>query len=46
MGVNFVGRRFDDAALLLIAHGFEQATQKRIEPRFAATLSAEALLRK
>ena len=45
LNVNFVGRRFDDANLLCIAHAFEGATQKRISPRFVPTLSAEALLR-
>jgi amidase len=34
IGVVFVGKRFDDARLLAIAHTYEIATQKRVPPVF------------
>lgn len=46
LNMNFMGRRWDEARLLQIAHGFEQATLARVEPRYVPTLDAEAALRK
>ena len=45
MNVNFMGRRFGEARLLTIAHGFEQTTNARMEPRYAKTMDVEAALR-
>lgn len=38
VGVSFFGRRWSEPVLLRIAYGFEQATQHRAPPTFAATL--------
>ena len=46
MNVTFMGRRFDEARLLQIAHGYEQASGARLEPRYARTMDVEAAFRK
>jgi amidase len=38
VGVSFVGRPLEDAALLQIAYAFEQATLARREPQYLSTL--------
>ena len=45
MNVTFMGRRFDEARLLQVAHGFEEATRARVEPRYATTMDVEAAFR-
>jgi hypothetical protein len=45
MNINLLGRRWDEARLLQIAHGFEQASNARVEPRFDTTMDLEAQFR-
>ena len=45
MNVTFMGRRWDEARLLRIAHGYEQASRARVEPRYAPRLDVEAAFR-
>ena len=45
LNVNFMGRWWSEARLLQIAHGFEEATRARVEPRYVPTVDAEALCR-
>ena len=45
VNINLMGRRWDEARLLQIAHGFEQASCARVEPRYDATMDVEAAVR-
>ncbi len=37
VGITFFGRAFDEAGLLCIAYGYEQASHRRTEPKFLPT---------
>jgi amidase len=41
VGIEFIGKSFDDLRLLQIAYGYEQATQKRQSPRITPPLPGE-----
>ena len=45
INVSFLGRRFDEALLLQIAHAYEQVAQQHMEPTYLPTLDIEALFR-
>ena len=46
MNVNFMGRRWDEARLIQIAHGYEEASGgARVEPRYTPTMDVEAAFR-
>jgi hypothetical protein len=38
VGINFIGGRFTEPALIKLAYGFEQGTRARHAPRFLPTL--------
>jgi amidase len=38
VGINFIGRQWDEPTLIKLAFGFEQGTKARHAPRFLATL--------
>jgi hypothetical protein len=44
VGINFIGRRWDEPTLLRLAHGFEQGTRVRHAPRFLPSLGVEDFL--
>src|SRR6266508_756086 len=38
VGINFIGRQWDEPTLIKLAHGFEQGTKVRHAPKFLASL--------
>ena len=41
VGIEFIGKSFDDFRLLQIAYGYEQATKKRNSPEITPPLPGE-----
>jgi amidase len=41
VGINFIGRRWDEPTLIKLAHGFEQGTRVRHAPRFLPSLGVK-----
>ena len=41
VGIEFIGKSFDDLRLLQVAYGYEQATKKRKSPQITPPLSGE-----
>jgi amidase len=41
VGIEFIGKSFDDLRLLQVAYGYEQATKKRKSPQTTPSLPGE-----
>jgi Asp-tRNA(Asn)/Glu-tRNA(Gln) amidotransferase A subunit family amidase len=41
VGIEFIGKSFDDLRLLQVAYGYEQATKKRRSPQITPPLPGE-----
>jgi amidase len=41
VGLSFIGGKWDDAAILALGYAYEQASRKRVEPRFLPSIEEE-----
>jgi len=38
VGLSFIGARWDDARILALGYAYEQASHRRVEPRFIVSI--------